>query len=72
MGVFNFPSRTLVLPSTSNLKDQVSPTISEAADMLEEEIGPCDQILGNEISCDKCLLPAIRNAKYPVKIQTYL
>ena len=64
-GVTNFPSRTLVLPSTSNLKDQVSPTVTEAADMLEEEIGPdrpCNRILGNEKSCDKCLIHAIRNA----------
>ena len=62
--VANFLSGILVLPSMSNLKDQVTPTISEAADMLEEEIGPRDYILGNGISSDKCLIHAIRNAYY--------
>ena len=57
--VTRFPSRTLILPSTPKRREQTSPAITEAAGIMEEEVGSSchicsDRILENETSCDKC------------------
>ena len=53
------PSRVLILPSPPKRSEQTSPAITEAAGILEEELGSSchicsDRIFDNETSCDKC------------------